>query len=45
MTDRYTKTVLTVIAGALIYLCITLISNQIFGWLERRVRRGQPKLA
>jgi polar amino acid transport system permease protein len=29
----------------LIYLTITLISNQIFGWLERRVRRGQPKLA
>ena len=29
----------------LIYLCITLISNQVFGWLERRVRRGQPKLA
>ena len=29
----------------LIYLSITLISNQIFGWLERRVRRGQPKLA
>jgi polar amino acid transport system permease protein len=30
---------------ALIYLSITLISNQVFGWLERRVRRGQPKLA
>ena len=30
---------------AMIYLCITLCSNQIFGWLERRVRRGQPKLA
>ena len=29
----------------LIYLSITLISNQIFGWLERRVRRGQAKLA
>ena len=24
MTDRYTKTVLTVIAGALIYLCIAI---------------------
>jgi polar amino acid transport system permease protein len=30
---------------AMIFLCITLISNQLFGWLERRVRRGQPKLA
>ena len=30
---------------ALVYLSITLISNQVFGWLERRVRRGQPKLA
>ncbi len=29
----------------LVYLSITLISNQVFGWLERRVRRGQPKLA
>lgn len=33
------------VVTALIYLSITLISNQIFGWLERRVRRGQPKLA
>lgn len=30
---------------ALVYLSITLFSNQVFGWLERRVRRGQPKLA
>ncbi len=30
---------------AMIYLSITLFSNQIFGWLERRVRRGQQKLA
>jgi polar amino acid transport system permease protein len=30
---------------AMIFLSITLISNQVFGWLERRVRRGQPKLA
>jgi polar amino acid transport system permease protein len=29
----------------LVYLSITLVSNQLFGWLERRVRRGQPKLA
>ncbi len=27
----------------LVYLSITLVSNQLFGWLERRVRRGQPK--
>ena len=33
------------VVTALIYLSITLVSNQIFGWLERRVRRGQPKLA
>ena len=30
---------------AMVFLSITLISNQLFGWLERRVRRGQPKLA
>ncbi len=30
---------------AMIYLLITLFSNQLFAWLERRVRRGQPKLA
>jgi polar amino acid transport system permease protein len=29
---------------ALIYLSITLVSNQIIGWLERRLRRGQQKL-
>jgi polar amino acid transport system permease protein len=28
-----------------IYLILTLLSNQILGGLERRVRRGQPKLA
>ena len=33
------------IVTALIYLSITLVSNQIFGWLERRVRRGQQRLA
>lgn len=33
------------VVTALVYLSITLFSNQIFGWLERRVRRGQPKLA
>ncbi len=30
------------VAGA-IYLCITLISQQGFSWLERRVRRGQRR--
>lgn len=33
------------LVSLLTYLAITLLSNQIFGWLERRVRRGQPKLA
>jgi polar amino acid transport system permease protein len=33
------------VVTALVYLSVTLISNQVFGWLERRVRRGQPKLA
>jgi polar amino acid transport system permease protein len=32
------------IAG-LIYLAMTLVSNQIFGYLERRLRRGQQRLA
>ena len=33
------------LVAASVYLAITLLSNQLFGWLERRVRRGQPKLA
>ena len=33
------------IFALLVYLSITLISNQVFGWLELCVRRGQPKLA
>lgn len=33
------------VLAALLYLSITLVSNQFFGWLEHRVRRGQPKLA
>jgi polar amino acid transport system permease protein len=33
------------LVAAAIYLSITMISNQIFGWLERRVRRGQQRLA
>lgn len=33
------------VVTALVYLAISLCSNQIFGWLERHVRRGQPKLA
>ncbi len=31
--------------AASIYLLISMTSNQFFAWLERRVRRGQPKLA
>ena len=31
--------------AAAIYLIISISSNQFFAWLERRVRRGQPKLA
>ncbi|MBB4009862.1 ABC transporter permease [Allorhizobium taibaishanense] len=33
------------LAAAMLYLAITLVSNLIFWLLERRVRRGQPKLA
>ncbi|TWB53642.1 amino acid ABC transporter membrane protein 1 (PAAT family) [Rhizobium sp. ERR 922] len=33
------------LASALIYLALTLVSNAVFDLLERRVRRGQPKLA
>lgn len=33
------------LVAALIYLALSLVSNQFFGWLENRVRRGQPKLA
>jgi polar amino acid transport system permease protein len=33
------------LASAVIYLALTLISNAVFNLLERRVRRGQPKLA
>lgn len=31
-------------AAAVLYLCVTLISNQIFRTLEKRSRRGQPEL-
>jgi polar amino acid transport system permease protein len=31
--------------AAMIYLTISISSNQMFAWLERRVRRGQQKLA
>ena len=31
--------------AALIYLALTLVSNAVFGLLERRARRGQPALA
>lgn len=33
------------VAAAFLYLAITLVSNVFFSLLERRVRRGQPKLA
>ncbi|MDK4702077.1 ABC transporter permease subunit [Rhizobium sp. CNPSo 4062] len=33
------------LASAFIYLALTLVSNLLFNLLERRVRRGQPKLA
>jgi len=29
------------LAAATLYLCLTLVSNRIFNWLERRYRRGQ----
>ncbi len=32
------------LAAACLYLCITLISNQLFRYLEKRSRRGQPEL-
>jgi len=32
-------------AAALLYLCVTLFSNQVFRVLERRSRRGQPELS
>ena len=32
------------VAAALIYLIISLVSLRLFGALEARVRRGQPKL-
>lgn len=31
--------------AAVIYLVISMVSDQFFAWLERRVRRGQRKLA
>ncbi len=33
------------LASALIYLALTLVSNVLFNLVERRMRRGQPKLA
>jgi len=32
-------------AAAVLYLIISLISLRVFGFIERRLRRGQPKLA
>jgi len=31
-------------AAAALYLAITLVANMVFGMLERRLRRGQPRL-
>ena len=31
--------------AAMIYLTISISSNQLFAWLERRMRRGQQRLA
>ena len=33
------------LVAASMYLCLTLLSNVVFGYLERRARRGQPALA
>ncbi|MFN7595387.1 MAG: ABC transporter permease [Cereibacter sp.] len=30
------------LAAGLLYLLISLVSGQVFGWLERRARRGEP---
>lgn len=32
------------LVAAAMYLCVTLLSNQVFRLLEKRARRGQPKL-
>jgi polar amino acid transport system permease protein len=32
------------VLAAAIYLVISIVSNQFFDWMERRMRRGQPKL-
>jgi len=32
------------LAAATLYLCLTLVSNQVFRLLEKRSRRGQPEL-
>lgn len=32
------------LAAAVLYLCLTLVSNQLFRVLEKRSRRGQPEL-
>lgn len=33
------------LAAGAIYLLVTLVSNWLFGWLERRARRGEPPLS
>lgn len=32
------------LAAAVLYLCLTLVSNVLFRYLEKRARRGQPEL-
>ena len=41
MTDRYTKTVLTVIAGALIYLCVVMTAFPA-AQAQSSARPGEP---
>jgi hypothetical protein len=41
MTDRYTKTVLTVIAGALIYLCVVMTAFPV-AQAQSSARPGEP---
>lgn len=32
------------VVAAALYLCLTLVSNVVFRWIERHYRRGQPEL-
>ena len=42
MTDRYTKTILTVIAGALIYLCVVMTAFPAVQAQASSQRPGEP---